>query len=88
MPPNAGIIPRVGQAGMQAAAIGETCAARHIALSLKQDARFIARDQFVETGHTRQTAADYNGQITHILRGKIAVNGLIETEYCAPSLDK
>ena len=63
MSPDTGIVPRVGQAGMQTAAIGKAGALCHGAFTVEQQARLIARTQFVKTRNPRQTTADNDCQI-------------------------
>lgn len=57
------IIPRVGQAGMQAAAIGKAGALRHGIFTIEQQARLITRAELIETRNPRQTTADNDCQI-------------------------
>ena len=47
MSPDTGIVPRVGQAGMQTAAIGKAGALRHGAFTVEQQARLITRAEFI-----------------------------------------
>ena len=55
MSPDTGIVPRIGQAGMQTAAIGKAGALRHGAFTVEQQARLITRAEFIKTRNPRQT---------------------------------